>query len=893
MSQYEKTYIGKGTQVKDLDIIRVSISKETLEEILKDHMVDYDGKEYLVFEVASLKAGGRRRRPPCGSASADTGIPRDPFRRRSLPAGSWLGVGVVLFGLAHLVADMDRSWAEAASVGVRVGGALAVARTVLAITRQRLRFRFLAGFSGLLLAVVLLVSVAIGTVIDRNLRQGAFDRLAGQADDARLNLIDLASDEVRRLVVIGQDSRIADTIRSGDAVPSTLVADLRDQLLPDVDFVLFLDRGGAIRGRTGLPAARAVEVVGTEAVDFAIREATEVSSLDALSGGGLALLGVAPIRPRGATAPAGFAVAGFIVGEELLEREVIAGRGTRAAAYQGFRGSPPRLVAAAGFDAVSQAAAAAAGRGGGGRGGGGGVGRLAVRPRGREDRRRRPPGDRLGRIRGRVDRAVPRRRRLARRGGGHRAVPRVRHPEAVAGRMGGAPLARRARRDGRRPRRGRARRRVRCDTRRTCTWDGRMSERPEHIGKYAVRGEIGRGSQAVVYLCEDPFIGREVAVKLFTPQSSEPVSNEMRRKMFFNEARTAGKLRHPNILPIMDAGEEGDRWYLVMEYLKDAKPLNAHTRPETLLPVPDVIKLMFKAARALDFAHRHGVVHRDIKPGNMLLTAAGELYICDFGVALDSGADTTEVGGVMGSPSYMAPEQAQGERVSGQADIFSLGVVMYELLAGRRPFRGNSLSELISQIVNNDPEPPSLYRAEIPELVDRVVARALSKSVKDRYQSALDLATELSDAGTQLERLVSEVAEQERYAMVSELSFFQDFSYEETWELLRASDWVQASAGQVIVNEGDVDDCFYVLITGEAGVWRSGKRFASLAPGDCFGEMALVKMPRTASIGALAPSSLLKVRASRLEQLSASAQLKFTRVFLRTLVERLARSAER
>ncbi|MGH2653873.1 MAG: ATP-binding protein [Actinomycetota bacterium] len=271
------------------------------------------------------------------------------IRRWGQPAGLWLAAGIMLFGIADLVAGMDRAWAGQVSVLVRVVGCLAVARTVLAITRHRLRLRFLAGFTGLLLAVVLFVSLAIGTVIDRNLRQGALDRLVGQAEDARRNLVDLVSEKVGTLVVLGEVQQIADTIRAGGAVRGALITELRDRLLPDVDFVLFLDRRGAIRGRTGLDRARAVEVVGTEVVDFALRGGTEVSSLDELSGGGLALIGVAPIRPPGAAGPAGFAVAGFMVDQELLDREVIAGRGTRAATFQGFRGAPPALVAAAGF----------------------------------------------------------------------------------------------------------------------------------------------------------------------------------------------------------------------------------------------------------------------------------------------------------------------------------------------------------------------------------------------------------------------------------------------------------------------------------------------------------------------------------------------------------------
>lgn len=421
-----------------------------------------------------------------------------------------------------------------------------------------------------------------------------------------------------------------------------------------------------------------------------------------------------------------------------------------------------------------------------------------------------------------------------------------------------------------------------------------MNQIPEHIGKYKVLREVGRGSQAVVYLCEDPFIGREVAVKLFSSKQGDGSSVESQRKMFFNEARTAGRLRHPNVLPILDAGEEGDQWYLVMEYLGDAKPVKAYTKYEALLPIDEVIRLSFKAARALDFAHRNGVVHRDVKPGNMMLTTEGELFLCDFGIAqdADNAGEITELGGLMGSPSYMSPEQTTGKRVTSQSDLFSLGVVMYELLTGHRPFKGADLDELMSQIVNSDPAPVSSVRPEVPEMVERVVMKALARDLEARYQTGLDLATDLSDAATELERLVSEVAEQERYSMVSELTFFSDFTEDETWELLRAADWIRASTGDVIVSEGEVDDCFYVFISGEAGVWRGGKRFAKLSSGDCFGEMALIGLPRTASIAALEPSNLLKLRASRLEQMSIESQLKFTRVFMRTLVERLARSAK-
>lgn len=270
------------------------------------------------------------------------------LRRRGEPGGLSLGAGLLLFGIADGLLGVHRTWAGAASHLVRLAGTLAVTRTVLAFTRHSLRFRFLAGFAGLLVAVVLFVSVAIGTVIDRNLRDGALDRVVGQAQDARRNMIDLVSDEVGTLVVLGEVQRIAETIRTGQAVPGELIEEIRARLLPDVDFILFLDRRGEVRGRFGVTPGRAVQVVGTEVVDFALRQEQEVSSLDALSGGGLALIGVAPIRDAGRPEPAGFAVAGFVVDEDLLRGEAIVGR-TRAAAYQGFRGRPPELVASAGF----------------------------------------------------------------------------------------------------------------------------------------------------------------------------------------------------------------------------------------------------------------------------------------------------------------------------------------------------------------------------------------------------------------------------------------------------------------------------------------------------------------------------------------------------------------
>lgn len=273
------------------------------------------------------------------------------WRRRKETGSRWLGPGLLLLGAANALTTVDAAWASPSGHLVQVLGAVCIGRAVVGLTRHSLRFRFMVGFTALLVAVVLFVSVAIGTVIGRNLRAGAVARLVGQAEDARTRMEDLVADEVSSLAILGEVRDIADQIERGAGVPPELLEQLRAQLFPDVDFILFLDSRGSVRGRLGVRSGEAVDVVGTDAVDFAIRRRQEVSSLDALTGGGLALIGVSPIRPRGAPRVVGFAVAGFRVDDDLLQGEVIPGPGTRSAVFQGFRGRPPVLVAAAGFPA--------------------------------------------------------------------------------------------------------------------------------------------------------------------------------------------------------------------------------------------------------------------------------------------------------------------------------------------------------------------------------------------------------------------------------------------------------------------------------------------------------------------------------------------------------------
>src|SRR5690606_31386260 len=234
--------------------------------------------------------------------------------------------------------------------------------------------------------------------------------------------------------------------------------------------------------------------------------------------------------------------------------------------------------------------------------------------------------------------------------------------------------------------------------------------------------ELGKGGSGTVYLCHDPYHQRDVALKLYANEASlSEEQQRVRKRLFFNEAHLAGMLQHPNILPIFDAGEEDGKCYIVMEYVRGGQPLSAFCQPQNLLPVQKIVEIVFKCAKALDYAHRKGVVHRDIKPSNILMTADGDVRIVDFGIAHNPVAELTPMAGMVGSPSYMAPEQMREEQVTNQTDIYALGVLMYELLTGKRPYYGENLSALVHQVLYATPIPVHRLRAEVTEMLEHIV----------------------------------------------------------------------------------------------------------------------------------------------------------------------------
>jgi serine/threonine protein kinase len=415
---------------------------------------------------------------------------------------------------------------------------------------------------------------------------------------------------------------------------------------------------------------------------------------------------------------------------------------------------------------------------------------------------------------------------------------------------------------------------------------------PEQLGKYEIKEQVGRGSMGIVYKGYDPFADRDVAVKVALSENlNDKESGERYRKMFFNEAHTAGTLRHPNIVEILDAGADGDNCYIVMELIEGGNTLKTYCHPNKLLPFELVIEIVFKCAKALDYAHRNGVIHRDIKPTNILIDDNQDVKIADFSIAHIMSADTTNTMpmGFVGSPRYMSPEQVQEDVISNQTDLFSLGIVMYELLTGKHPFPADSFSRLIHMIINENHLPLSTHRSDVPEILEKIIHHALQKNPEKRYKMGLNFAADLSLAFDYLEQPQEDIEVQEKFIIIQSLEFFKEFPDSELWEIIRACIWQQFKAGSEIIVEGDIDDSFYIITSGEVDVYKDNALIGNLQTGDCFGEMSyLSKAKRTATITAKNDVDLMKINATLIEQASIECQLHFSRVFMQTLVKRLS-----
>ena len=417
---------------------------------------------------------------------------------------------------------------------------------------------------------------------------------------------------------------------------------------------------------------------------------------------------------------------------------------------------------------------------------------------------------------------------------------------------------------------------------------------PERIGKYLIRGELGRGAGGVVYKSYDPFVRRDVAVKIAKHQGDGKVPPEDTEEgqAFFAEARAAGMLQHLNIVSLFDAGVEGDLFYLVMEYV-DGTTLLPYCNPAGTRPsVERVLDIIFKCANALDYSHARGILHRDIKPSNIMVTKAGVPKIMDFSIAeinTDTASGFALSQSLLGSPLYMSPEQVRMEPLTPASDLYSLGAVMYQMLTGAPLFKAPDLRGLF-QMIEHAPAPRvEDHRSDVSSEVCQVVTRLLQKNPRDRYQAGKELASDLARLFDALRIQERQLARRDNSNSLRRLRFFDRFSDSEIEEVLNSSTLSHHAAGSVIVQEGEIENAFYIIVLGSADVRRSGRALHRLEKGDCYGEAGFLETQRsTCSVIADTQVLALKVSGTRLEQRSEGCQLRFYKTFLESMIYRLS-----
>jgi serine/threonine protein kinase len=408
------------------------------------------------------------------------------------------------------------------------------------------------------------------------------------------------------------------------------------------------------------------------------------------------------------------------------------------------------------------------------------------------------------------------------------------------------------------------------------------------VGKYEVQKLLGKGATGTVYLAKDTFSGREVALKTIEPEVfQDPEFGTVYRQQFLNEASLAGKLKHPHIVTILDAVVQENSGYIAMEIVNGGE-LSRHAKPETLLPAADVLQIGFKCCGALDYAFKEGIVHRDIKPANIMIANGTNVKIADFGAAYLRKSQSVQTAS-MGSPFYMSPEQIRGEPLTFHSDMYSLGVVIYELLTGTRPFTADNMDALIKKITETPPAPPTKLRADLPREIDGVLFRAMAKTPAQRYPTWHDFSVELSRIGDSM-LPVGVIPDSEKYIALKKVPMLSGLSDAELWELALAGKWTEEPAKKVIVKENDKGDSFFFVGRGQVKVTRQGKLLNTLDERECFGEMAYIRggeIPRHATVESATELLLAEFDPATLAKMSVSAQLHLTRALVRNLVDRL------
>ncbi len=408
------------------------------------------------------------------------------------------------------------------------------------------------------------------------------------------------------------------------------------------------------------------------------------------------------------------------------------------------------------------------------------------------------------------------------------------------------------------------------------------------IGKYDIRRQLGKGATGTVYLAVDTFSGKEVALKVIEPEVfKDPEFGSVYRSQFLNEASLAGKLKHPHIVGILDAVVQEDSGHIAMEVVAGGD-LSQHVSADTLLPVADVLQIGFKCCGALAYAFNEGIVHRDIKPANIMIAQGTNVKIADFGAALLRKAQAVQTASI-GSPYYMSPEQLEEAPLTHHSDMYCLGVVLYELLTGQRPFMADSLQMLVEKILHQQAAPPSSLRPTLPKEIDRVVLRAMGKKPEFRYETWADFALALSDVG-KLVLPPDAIMDSEKYVALKRVEMLANLSDAELWELTNAGRWTRVAAKQAIIRENEPGKSFFFLAQGQVKVTLDGHLLNTIGEGESFGEMAYIRggvMPRHATVESMTGILLAEFEPEALDLMSLGAQLQLTRALVRNLVDRL------
>ena len=410
------------------------------------------------------------------------------------------------------------------------------------------------------------------------------------------------------------------------------------------------------------------------------------------------------------------------------------------------------------------------------------------------------------------------------------------------------------------------------------------------IGRYEIIGRLGKGSMGVVYLGRDPYIDRKVSIKISRPSSNTLAEQaDKYRERFFVEAQSAGRLMHNNIVAIYDAGMYKDFCYITMEYI-DGPTLVKYSKKDSLLPVSQAIEIIYTVCKALEFAHKQGVIHRDIKPSNIMMTKSGVVKITDFGIAQIKSENRSSKG-IIGSPSYMSPEQVKEEPIEDKSDIFSLGCVLYELLTGEKAFYGDNYFSVLYKITNDEPVPVRSIRPELPEVLEKIAKKALEKDPLLRYQTFMDFAYDLKVALRGLQGETKGEIIEDIVDYIHNVPFFENFTKEQVQEIMKTSQIIKVEKGRVVLTEGEIDDSFFIILSGRVAVQKKQKTIATIKRGECFGEMAYLHgQSRVASIVAETDCILLKINGTLLDKSSESIQLLFQKNFALTLVKRLSKA---